>query len=363
MERTLHRDLYMEASWFDRERRDIFFREWTCVARTEELPDAGSFRAITLLGENLLLVRGIDGVLRGFYNVCRHRGCQLIDSEDAGQAQGQFRKHIRCPYHSWTYRLDGGLQNTPHIDVDKSAYSLHGIAAAEWGGFVFVRLDDGDKTLPQQLGPVPERVRRYPLDDLRCGWRRDYVVAANWKVILENYNECYHCAGVHPELCSLVPAFRARGGQELDWEGGIPQREGTNTFTMTGRTNRPPFPGLNDVEKERHFGELVYPNLMLSLSMDHAAAFLLWPIGAEQTMVDCRLLFHPDALAAADFDPADAGDFWHTVNEQDWRICERVQRGMHARPFEHGHYAPMEDMSLDIREYVVARLGPDAAVR
>lgn len=128
---------------------------------------------------------------------------------------------------------------------------------------------------------------------------------------------------------------------------------------MGGTSTRPPFPGLSDAERERHFGELVYPNLMLSLSMDHAAAFIVWPQGPEKTLIDCRLLFHPDAMAADDFDPSDAADFWHIVNKQDWTICERVQRGMHARPFVHGYYAPMEDLSLDIREYVAARLGDD----
>ncbi|MCB1844716.1 MAG: aromatic ring-hydroxylating dioxygenase subunit alpha, partial [Halioglobus sp.] len=160
-----------------------------------------------------------------------------------------------------------------------------------------------------------------------------------------------------PELCAVVPAFRDRGGQGLDWEAGVPQREGTNTFTMSGRTARPPMPGLNEAERTKHFGELIYPNLMLSLAMDHAAAFLLFPLGPEETLIDCRLLFHPNAIEAADFDPSDSADFWHLVNGQDWSICERVQRGMHAAPFEHGYYAPMEDMSLDIRDYVLKRMG------
>lgn len=361
MEQTLHRDLYLERSWFERECRDIFYRDWFCVARAEELPAPGDYQALTVAGQHLLLVRGDDGELRAFYNVCRHRGCQLVDSEDAGRGAGRFRRQIRCPYHSWSYGLDGSLERTPYIEgVDKSKLSLHGVGLAEWGGFVFVRLEPGDESFETELGPIPGRIARYPLADLECGWRYEYRVAANWKVILENYNECYHCAGVHPELCNLVPAFRASGGQGLQWEEGIPQRPGTNTFTMTGTTTRAPFPGLSDAEQDRHFGELIYPNLMLSLAMDHAAVFLLQPTGPEETLIDCRLLFHPEATAADDFDPADAGDFWHLVNEQDWRICERVQRGMHARPFEHGYYAPMEDLSLDIREYVASRLGSDA---
>lgn len=356
MEQTLHRDSYIERSWFERERDGIFFGEWFCAARAEELPEPGDYRALTLSGQHLLLVRGEDGRLRAFFNVCRHRGCQLVDSEDAERASGRFGKRIRCPYHSWSYGLDGRLENTPHIDVDRSKFPLHAVALEEWGGFVFLRLKEGSQTLADQLGPIAGRVARYSLAELECRWRRVYDVAANWKVILENYNECYHCAGVHPELCRIVPAFRARGGQGLDWDAGVPQRDGTNTFTITGTTTRKPIPGLSEAERTRHFGELVYPNLMLSLAMDHAAAFLLWPEGPERTRIDCRLLFHPEAIAHPGFDPSDAGDFWHLVNEQDWRICEQVQRGMHTLGFEHGYYAPMEDLSLDIRDYVRRRV-------
>lgn len=359
METTLHRDLYIEPSWFAREREKVFNDQWTCVGREDELLAAGSFEAIDLAGESIVLVRGDDWKLRAFYNVCRHRGCQLVDSTDPERRRGQFIASIRCPYHSWTYRLDGRLRRTPYMEVDRKNLSLHEVQLACWGGFIFLKIGDDAATLEEQLGPIPARVTRYPLDELVAGWRATYSVAANWKVILENYNECYHCAGVHPELCRIVPEFRKNGGGHLDWEVGVPQKPGTNTFTVTGTTARPPFPGLNDAEKERHFGELIYPNLMLSLSMDHVAMFILWPVAPELTVVDCRLLFHPDTRNQPDFDPADAADFWELVNKQDWAICERVQRGMHARPFRHGLYAPMEDLSLDIRNYISSRLGSD----
>ena len=195
----------------------------------------------------------------------------------------------------------------------------------------------------------------YPLAGLRTGARLRYEVAANWKVILENYNECYHCGPVHPELCELVPAFR-RGGGDLDWAAGIPHRPGATTFTSTGTTRRAPFPGLSEAERTRHFGELVLPNLMLSLSADHVAAFTVWPRSAGQTTVLCDFLFHPDELARPDFDPSDAVGFWDLVNRQDWSICEQVQDGMGSRRFSVGYLAPMEQPSADIGRYVAARL-------
>jgi Rieske 2Fe-2S family protein len=169
---------------------------------------------------------------------------------------------------------------------------------------------------------------------------------------VENYNECYHCGPVHPELVELVPAFRQRGGSELDWEAGIPHREGAWTFTATGTSNRLPFPGLSAEEQVRHKGQLVYPNLMLSLSADHVAAFTLWPHGPASTTVVCDFLFHPSEIEKAEFDPSDAVGFWDVVNRQDWAICESVQRGMTSRRFKTGFYAPMEDYSMDIRRYL-----------
>jgi Rieske 2Fe-2S family protein len=182
-------------------------------------------------------------------------------------------------------------------------------------------------------------------------------VAANWKVILENYNECYHCGPVHPELCRVVPAFKQKGGMQLDWDRGVPHREGAWTFTMSGTTNRSPFAGLNEDELARHKGELVYPNFMCSLSADHVAAFTLWPHAAGETTVICDFLFHPDQMSRGDFDPMDAVEFWDTTNRQDWTICASVQRGMSSRVFTRGYYAPMESLSQDIRRYIAERFG------
>jgi len=359
LQRTLHRDYYRTDAAFARERERIFFREWFCFAREEEVAEAGAWLSREVAGESVLLVRLPDGGLAAHYNVCRHRGSRLVPESGAGR----FAAGIRCPYHSWTYQLDGRLRSAPYLDqadgVDREALSLHRVEVACWGGFVFVRLaaEETGTTLLQQLGGAVERVRRYPLADLRVAHRIEYPVAANWKVILENYNECYHCGPVHPELCRLVPAFKQRGGSELDWERGIPHRDGAWTFTASGTTIRAPFPGLDADEQVRHKGELIYPNLMLSLSADHAATFRLQPEAPERTTVICEFLFHPDEMARPDFDPSDAVEFWDLVNRQDWTICESVQRGMGSRRFTTGFYAPRESWSLDIRRYVGERLG------
>jgi|SRR5580698_9781392 Rieske 2Fe-2S family protein len=364
LEKTLPSDYYRSPQIFARERERIFFREWICVGRDSDLPNPGDSTVLDVLGQSILLVRNESGALRAFYNVCRHRGAQLCGAELPGRAtRGGVvgGKRIRCPYHSWTYSLDGDLVAAPYISgFDATKFSLYPVGVDTWGGFVFVHLTpSGAKTLADQLGPIPERTSRYPLSALRVGHTIRYDVAANWKIIVENYNECYHCGGVHPELCDIVPAFRRNGGGDLQWERGIPHREGAYTFTGSGTASRAPFPGLNEDERLRHFGEVIYPNLFLSLCCEHVAAFILRPTGPETTSVECQFLFAADEIAKPAFDPSDAVELWDVTNRQDWAICESVQRGIASRPHDHGYYAPMEDISLDIRRYVGERLGLD----
>jgi phenylpropionate dioxygenase-like ring-hydroxylating dioxygenase large terminal subunit len=365
MERTLHRDFYFSEEIFRLEREKIFYREWVCAAREEDLPNPGDYLVIDLAGESVLVIRTREGRLAAHYNVCRHRGSRLISDGCKGSLAGT----IRCPYHSWTYTLEGQLRTAPFLDEEngftRSDLSLHPVAVECWAGFLFLNLTPAETrtreyTLAAQLGPVPERLCRYPLAELRSAHRIVYQVEANWKVMLENYNECYHCGPVHPELCRLVPAFKQRGGSELDWDRGIPHREGAWTFTETGTTNRRPFDGLDADEQVRHKGELIYPNFMLSLSADHVTAYTVWPHDAGRTTIVCDFLFHPSEIESPGFEPSDAIGFWDRINRQDWAICENVQRGMRSRVFETGYYAPMENASLDIRRYIEKRLGAAA---
>ena len=369
LEPTLPAEYYLDSAFFALEKEKLFFASWMCVAREEQLPNPGDSLVLNVIGESILLVRNRQGTLRGFYNVCRHRGAELcMPADRATQTHGiapaggvTSRGLIRCPYHSWVYDLDGALVAAPHIDVDalcKQEFSLYPVGVDTWGGFIFVHLTPTNgESLVQQLGAAIERTQRYPLADLRIGHTISYSVEANWKVLAENYNECYHCAGVHPELCDVVPAFRQNGGASLDWDRGIPHRDGAVTYTQSGTTARAPFAGLNEDEKVRHKGELIYPNFFLSLACDHATAFLLAPRGPGLTEITCHFLFASDQIVRAQFDPSDAVDFWDLVNRQDWLICERVQRGISSRAYRTGFYAPMEDLSLDIRKYILDKLG------
>jgi glycine betaine catabolism A len=357
LEPSLPREAYWNDSFFEREREAIFYDQWFYVGRSEQLEAVGAYRVLDVAGESVILIRG-ERELHAHLNFCRHRGSRLLCGE------GALRGTIRCPYHAWAYAFDGRLVASPFLPaeaVPPQSRRLHSVGVNQWAGFVFIhlspqRVEANGATLTSQLGAVAQRCARYPLEELRVARRLTYDVAANWKVLLENYNECYHCAGVHPELCRVVPAFKRHGGAELDWERGIPHRDGAWTFTASGTSGRAPFSTLNDDEKARHKGELIYPNFMLSLAAEHVAAFSLWPRSPAATTVVCDFLFHPDEIAKPGFDPRDAVEFWDLVNRQDWTICESVQAGMRSRSFEYGYYAPMEDASLDIRSYIASRL-------
>ena len=371
LQQSLPSPNYYSPEIYGREKDLIFCKEWFCVGREEQLAAPGSLLIADVVGESVLVARTKAGELRAHYNVCRHRGsrlCTAPEDERWGVNLGgglTAAGTIRCPYHRWTYSLDGTLLSAPFLseseNFSKQQFSLYPVSLQTWGGFIFVNLSleqhqIAQKALLAQLGRIPERFSRFPFAELHTAKQIIYDVAANWKIIMENYNECYHCGPVHPELCDVVPDFKRAGGASLDWERGIPHREGAYTFTWSGKTSRQPFASLNEDEKVFHYGELLYPNLLLSISSDHIANFILFPKGPQLTRIVCNFLFHPSEIAKPDFDSSDAVDFWDLINRQDWTICERVQVGLRSRVHKFGYYAPMEDASLDIRRYVGERM-------
>jgi Rieske 2Fe-2S family protein len=365
---ALPKHMYVDETFWRHERDQVLHASWFCVGRVDDLgiDRPGRLAVVDVVGESVLVTRDLRGELHAAYNVCRHRGSQVVPADPASAPpESCAAGALRCPYHSWTYDLAGRLLKAPHsegvADFDAADYGLYPVAVDTWGGFCFVHLSpDSAPPLLDDIGVLVAQIARYPMESLVCGLRLEYEVAANYKVLSENYNECYHCGPVHPELTRLVPSFGG-GGADLDWGAGVEHRQGAWTFTVTGTTSRQPFAGLDKTERTRHKGALLHPNLWLSCSPDHVAAFTLWPLAVDRTRVVCDLLFEPNAVAADDFDPADAGDLWDLVNRQDWAVCESVQRGMSSRAYQQGWFAPMEDLAADIRRWLLPRLGEEAA--
>jgi Rieske 2Fe-2S family protein len=360
LQAALPREMYVDPAAFAVERNRVLFGEWFCVGRRADLGlgEPGRVAVVDVVGESVIVTTDRAGSLHAAYNVCRHRGSQLFAAPAGAEPVCAAAGSLRCPYHSWTYGLDGSLLKAPHADLseaERAAFSLNPVAVGDWAGFVLVHLGRPATTLAEAMARPTRTLANYAIGELVTGLRFTYDVAANYKVIAENYNECYHCGPVHPELTRLVPTFGG-GGTGIDWDSGVPHRDGAWTFTLSGTTARAPLPGLDEAERTRHKGELVHPNLLLSCAADHVAAFVLLPRAADRTRIECLLLFHPSAVADPAFDPSDAGDLWDLVNQQDWAICESVQRGMSSRSYTHGWFAPMEDDSADIRRWLLPRL-------
>lgn len=341
--------VFHDGEVFDFEQVGWFARTWLCVGREEDVAAPGTYLLATVAGQGVIVVRDRESRLHAFHNVCRHRGSTLLDPPAEGQTGGVVR--IQCPYHAWIYELDGTLKRAPHtdelVDFEHAENGLLPVRLDAWQGFIFVNLDPDAAPLLDYLADLPAAVARYPISQLRRARRIEYEVAANWKVIGENYSECYHCPGVHPQLNRLSPYDRGRNLESYGpWAGGWMELiDAADTMSTDGASHgRPALPGIGDENRRRVYYFVVWPNLLLSLHPDYIMSHQVWPVDAERSRVVCEWLFDPQTMAAADFDPSDAVDFWDLTNRQDWAVCERQQAGTRSSAYVPGRYSLMEDM-------------------
>ncbi|MFZ0324329.1 MAG: aromatic ring-hydroxylating dioxygenase subunit alpha [Actinomycetes bacterium] len=319
------------------EQEHFFEGGWACVGRSDGLAAPGQRRALQVGSDGLVLVRGADGVLRGFANACRHRGHELMPC--GSSASGSF---VRCPYHAWVYDTSGQLYGVPptHADdvPDRSQLGLKPFPTVEWHGFVFVNTSGDAPPIDGYLGGLDDVVAPYGLADLRVGASHEYELATNWKLIVENYHECFHCESIHPELCEVSSPDSGTHvvGNGL-WLGGTMWlRDGAETMSLDGRSGGVPIPGL-PVERLRDIVYIhVFPNLLISLHPDYAMTHRMVALAPDRTAVECQWLFPAQAWERDGFDPSYASDFWDLTNRQDWAACESVQRGVSTRGFEPG---------------------------
>ncbi|HEY3735352.1 MAG TPA: aromatic ring-hydroxylating dioxygenase subunit alpha [Streptosporangiaceae bacterium] len=342
--RMLPRAAYVDRDVFAWEQRHFFGGGWVCAGRSEELPEPGDQRAENVGDGSVLLVRGEDGALRAFANTCRHRGHELLPCGETSQ-----RKVIICPYHSWTYSLSGGLRaaagfkNRPGFDA--SQWGLAELPVTEWNGLVFV---DGSGTaapLADSLGTLAELLAPYEMGRLAVAGQHVYDAAANWKILSENYHECYHCPTIHPELCLVSPP---KSGENYavpgTWVGGwMDLRDGMATMSLDGRSHGVPLRGLDTAGLRTVIYVHIFPNVLVSLHPDYVMVHRLVPVAADRTRIECSWSFAPEALRQPGFDPAYAIEFWDITNRQDWHACESVQRGLSSPLAVPGPLSPDED--------------------
>ncbi len=359
---TLPGKYYYDPAIYELELEKIFSRMWVCVGRAETIPSRpGAYQLVTIGRESVIVVRSRDGILQAFLNVCRHRGARLCS-----QATGQLKGSIQCRYHAWTYGLDGRLIGAPNImndeQFDRTAFGLLPVALAIWEGFIWLNLSDNPPPVVTQLDPVIiqrfgsyERFDRYGIGELKIGKSISYEVQANWKLLLENFMECYHCGPMHPELCDLLPDFRS--GKTYAYGDAATYASDAEAFTITGKASRPPLKGLQPEDLRLYYGEVLLPNILINLLDDHVVVHTIWPEATDRSRVVCDWLFDADVITMPNFDPMDAVELFDIVNKQDWEVCEMAQQGMASKAYRSGGvYVPSEWHIRELADFILEKL-------
>ncbi len=360
---TLPREYFTSEEVYRLEGERIFARSWLLAGHVSQLPQAGSYFVFDLDAESVIVLREGDsggGPVRAFHNHCRHRGTRLC-SEPAGTLGAA----IQCPYHAWTYGLDGALRAAPNMtDVagfDRADYPLHPVALAEWQGFLFLNLAADPEPFAEALRPLQGRFDHWRLAELRSVHQTVYEVDSNWKLFFHNYSECYHCPNVHPHLNRLTPYRQTENdlddGPVLGGPMWMSNPEGS--MTMHGERCATPFPGLTAEERGRVYYYVLFPSAFLSLHPDYVLLHRAQRLAIGRTRIVCDWLFHPDAIGAPGFDPRPAIDFWDLTNRQDWELCANAYKGVMSMAWVPGPYSELESQLAAFDRQYLRALRPD----
>jgi Rieske 2Fe-2S family protein len=365
--RTLPAEAYTSGDLLAWEREHFFEASWVCVGRTSDVAETGAQRAVDIGNEGVLLVRGADGELRGFSNVCRHRGHQLLPTREC-----TVNKAIVCPYHTWTYGLDGALRGAPSFreagSLDKEEFPLIRVGVAEWLGWVFVNASGSAPPFAEHVGNLADEVLRiYEPERLRTGATHDYVIDANWKLVAENYHECYHCSNIHPALCRVTPIESGLDYAPTGvWAGGNMELfDFARTMSFTGESGGVILRGLDERKRREVQYVHLFPNVLISAHPDYVMTHRLVPLEPGKTFIECQWLFPPEAFEIEGFSPSYAVEFWDVTNREDWSACESVQRATAYRGFRPGPLSAREStvyqaITIVARGYVDGHLSPPA---
>jgi Rieske 2Fe-2S family protein len=362
-------DAYFEPRHYERELQRIWYRNWIYVGRSSDVAAARSFSTFELGDQRVLLLRDDAGVLQGFHNTCRHRGAALC-KESAGVLRSGA---IICPYHAWTYSLQGELLRTSSkrnaSGFDVADYPLYKIGVTEWRGFIFVALTENPPPLDKLFDLPLTRLDAWPLSELIVGHVLLKTIHSNWKIFWENYNECLHCPGVHPQLSSLVPIYGRGLLEERDdpnwtehvadpdpkYKGGL--RKGAASWSSDGKLTGAAFPDLSEEDRQAgHIYMTGLPSLFIVGHADYVRVVRLRPLGPEQTELRVEYLFSPQTLADPQFNLRNVVDFTDLVMTEDAQVCELNQQGLHAAPHVRGVVMPEEYVIRQFHQWVNSEL-------
>ncbi|HVE14501.1 MAG TPA: aromatic ring-hydroxylating dioxygenase subunit alpha [Elusimicrobiota bacterium] len=346
---TIEPEYFHSPEIYRAELDKVFCGRWLLACREEEVAKPGDYHLVPVGDESIILVRGKDGELRAHFNVCRHRGTRLCVEPKGCFANAK----IRCPYHAWSYGLDGRLEAAPLMDEMPSfkleEHPLYAAAVRVWEGFVFLNLSEKPGPFEAEMGALnAERFGKWHLKDLRIAHKIEYDLKCNWKIVLHNYQECYHCPGVHPRL-SRITHFRGAAHDCMEGSvigGYMTMEAGKGGMTMDGAPAGPPLGDIRGEDLKRVYYYSVFPNLLLSPHPDFVIYHRIRPVAVDHTLLDCHWLLAPETIA----DPKkmerfkSAVEFWDITNREDWQVCEQMQQGTASRRFRRGTYSGQEDV-------------------
>ncbi|WP_437278827.1 aromatic ring-hydroxylating dioxygenase subunit alpha [Sorangium sp. So ce375] len=360
MRHGLAANYYLDQAIFDLERERIFFDDWLCIGHVAQIPKPGDYITCSVFDEKLFIVRDSDGGVQVHFNVCQHRGSQLLC-----ERSGHLRKHVVCPYHSWAYDLRGRLVVAPHTKsltgFRTEDYPLRSPRSAVYEGLIFVHFGNPAKPLDEHLGSLNLGLRRYGFTGLKHYRRMESVIEANWKIVVGNYNECAHCPSVHPAFSRVSPPdsksdVLAADGAYMGSSQAL--RDGYTSATTSGSSNRRPFPGLTAEEARSMYFYTLFPNLGISLFSDYVSVNYIWPVSVGRTLFVSDIYFDPSHVAQPDFDGNDAVEFWDVAQKEDWAVCELIASGLKSkRGYRPGPYFEDESLLWQFDDYVLDRIG------
>ena len=338
---SLPAKLYSDPAVFQEELDKIWYRQWLYVGRADSISNQGDYRLTTVGNQTIIVTRNQEDRVCAFHNTCRHRGSALCLDQ-----QGHFKQgRITCPYHRWSYSLEG-------ISDEQHHFGLYPVQCQSWAGNIYINLDaNSSLKLGETADPDFTVLDNWPLEKLKLGHTHQFELACNWKIFWENYLECYHCPGIHPDLCKLVPLYKAAlATDRIDPGAKLADAvaPGIESWTTTGKAISLPFEGLSEDEANAgHTFMELYPNQYIVAHSDYVRQVSVSPLSAERTRITAEWLFSAEAMRDLDFDPSPAIDFSKQVLAEDSWVNELNQRGITALPHHNGYLAPVEaDLAL-----------------
>ncbi len=357
--RGLPNAFYTDPAVFELEKERVFFRNWAALGFVSDVPEPGDAKPLTFLGQPLVMIRGRDGVLRVFQNICRHRGMILIAEP------GRIERVIRCPYHSWCYELDGRLRTTPHVGgpgtnrhdaIRREELGLFEVRSHVWLGIVFVNIDGKAPPFEEYAGDAISRYAAFDRPLYRCGDEGTFTmeVKGNWKLAIENGAEGYHLPWVHPGLAAYS---RLEDHYHLDGDGPY---LGQGTRVYDPDLKFPRFADQGELWNTRAEYPIMPPNIMIGLQNDHLYGFIVEPVTHDFSREHVQIFYTTPEIASPDWAERRAKNAvqWRAIFDEDIFVVEGMQKGRHASMFDGGKFSPvMDNPTHDFHAWVARQIG------